>query len=191
MERTNRLLRCADLAVSMNLETIRGELGAFDGRLHRLACPYPGQIDCAENVRRLTEGSDMTSDKGRFAFGYDKAPRAQDAICVRATPQTHGGVRDVFSFARKQIEADITEGELSMARTELALSALLTALADISERRAFRLNDTHLSYGLPRGWTLSPPPCPSSPLGVGQKPHTAACASGWPCSRRTGSWLRT
>lgn len=31
----------------------------------------------------------------------------------------------------------------------------------------------------------------AGPLGVGQRPHTAACASGWPCSRRTGSWLRT
>lgn len=152
LARTHRLLRYADLAAAMNLEAIRGELGAFDDRLHRLARPYPGQIDCAENIRRLTEGSEMTCDKGRFAFGYDKAPRVQDAICVRATPQTHGGVRDVFSFARKQIEADIAEGESTMARTELALSALLTALADlahISERRAFRLNDTHLSYGLP------------------------------------------
>ncbi len=150
--RAGRLLRYADLAVAMNLEAIRGELGAFDDRLHRLARPYRGQIDCAENVRRLTSGSDMTCDKGRFAFGYDKAPRVQDAICVRATPQTHGGVRDVFAFAKRQLEADIEEKECFMARTELALSALLTALADlahISERRAFRLNDTHLSYGLP------------------------------------------
>lgn len=39
-----------------------------------------------------------------------------------------------------------------MDRTELALAALLTAVADlahISERRTFRLNDTRLSYGLP------------------------------------------
>ncbi|USF26878.1 MIO-dependent tyrosine 2,3-aminomutase [Firmicutes bacterium ASF500] len=152
LARTARLLRYADLAAAMNLEAIRGELGAFDDRLHRLARPYPGQIDCAENIRRLTAGSEMTCDKGRFAFGYDKAPRVQDAICVRATPQTHGGVRDVFSFAQRQLRADMSEGEATMARAELALSALLTALADlahISERRAFRLNDTHLSYGLP------------------------------------------
>lgn len=153
LTRTDRLLRYSDLAAAMNLEAIRGELGAFDDRLHQLARPYPGQIDCAENIRRLTDGSDMTCDRGRFAFGYDKAPRVQDAICVRATPQTHGGVRDVFSFARKQIEADIGEGEPFMARTELALSALAD-LAHISERRAFRLNDTHLSYGLPMNLVL-------------------------------------
>lgn len=150
--RTDRLLRYADLAVALNLEAVRGELGAFDDRLHRLARPFPGQIACAENVRRLVAGSDMTCDKGRFAFGYDKAPRVQDAICIRATPQTHGGVRDVFTFAKQQMEADMEAKDCSMARTELALSALITALADlahISERRAFRLNDTHLSYGLP------------------------------------------
>lgn len=151
-ERIRKLLACADVAAAMNLEAIRGELGAFDDRLHRLGRPYPGQIACAQNVRRLTEGSEMTCDAGRYAFGYDKAPRVQDAICVRATPQTHGGVRDVFSFVQRQTAADLAEEDRFMARTELALTALLTALADlahISERRAFRLNDTHLSYGLP------------------------------------------
>lgn len=152
LKRVGRLLSYADLAAAMNLEAIRGELGAFDDRLHRLGRPYPGQIACAENIRRLVAGSEMVCDEGRYAFGYDKAPRVQDAICVRATPQTHGGVRDVFSFAQRQVEADLAEESRSMVRTELALTALLTALADlthISERRTFRLNDTHLSYGLP------------------------------------------
>ena len=152
MDRTARVLRYAEVAVAMNLEAIRGELGAFDDRLHSLGRPFPGQIDCAWNVRRLVEGSEMTCDEGRFAFGYDKAPRVQDAICVRATPQTHGGVRDVFAFARQQLERDLQEGDAGLTRSELALAGLLTALADlahISERRTFRLNDTHLSYGLP------------------------------------------
>lgn len=151
-DRILKLLRCADLAAAMNLEAIRGELGAFDDRLHRLGRPYAGQIVCAQNIRRLVENSDMVCDRGRYAFGYDKSPRVQDAICVRATPQTHGGVRDVFSFVQRQTAADLAEEERLMARTELALTALLTALADlahISERRTFRLNDTHLSYGLP------------------------------------------
>lgn len=46
----------------------------------------------------------------------------------------------------------MAENSSSMARTELALSGLITALADlahISERRGFRLNDSKLSYGLP------------------------------------------
>ena len=152
LERTERLLKYADLALSMNLEAIRGEQGAFDDRLHSLARPFPGQIASAANVRRLLAGSQATTDEGRFAYGYDTAPRVQDAICLRAAPQTHGGARDVFTFTRDQAERDMAENSSSMARTELALSGLITALADlahISERRGFRLNDSKLSYGLP------------------------------------------
>ena len=145
-------LKNADIAVSMNLEAIRGELGAFDKRLHELARPYPGQIESAENVRRITAGSQLTTDAGRYAFGYDKKPRVQDAICVRATPQTHGGARDIFHWCESQVLADWNERSFSLYRTEYAMDALATALADvahISERRSFRLNDTRLSYGLP------------------------------------------
>ena len=98
LERTERLLKYADLALSMNLEAIRGEQGAFDDRLHSLARPFPGQIASAANVRRLLADSQATTDEGRFAYGYDTAPRVQDAICLRAAPQTHGGARDVFTF---------------------------------------------------------------------------------------------
>ena len=145
-------LKNADIAVSMNLEAIRGELGAFDRRLHELARPYPGQIESAENVRRITAGSQLTTDAGRYAFGYDKKPRVQDAICVRATPQTHGGARDIFHWCEAQVLADWNGNSSSLYRTEYAMDVLATALADlahISERRSFRLNDTRLSYGLP------------------------------------------
>ena len=152
LKRVERLLKHADMALAMNLEAVRGELGAFDDRLHSLGRPFPGQIACAANVRQLVKGSELTSDKGRFSFGYDKAPRVQDAICLRAAPQTHGGVRDVFTFAAGQVERDIADHSETMDRAELALTGLLTALADlahISERRTFRLNDTHFFYGLP------------------------------------------
>ena len=152
MKRVERVLKYADLALSMNLEAVRGEIGAFDDRLHSLARPFPGQIACASNVRRLLEGSEATSDKGRFGYGYDKAPRVQDAICLRAAPQTHGGSRDMFTFAARQVEQDIACHSETMDRTELAITGLITGLADlthISERRTFRLNETRLSYGLP------------------------------------------
>ncbi len=147
-----RAVKTADIAVSMNLEAIRGELGAFDKRLQELGRPYPGQIESAENVRRVTAGSKLTTDEGRYAFGYDKKPRVQDAICVRATPQTHGGVRDIFHWCAAQVAADWNSRARELYRTEYAMDALATALADlahISERRSFRLCETRLSYGLP------------------------------------------
>lgn len=147
-----RAIKTADVAVSMNLEAIRGELGAFDKRLQELGRPYPGQIESAENVRRVTAGSKLTTDEGRYAFGYDKKPRVQDAICVRATPQTHGGVRDIFHWCAAQVASDWNSHAHTLYRTEYAMDALATALADLahtSERRSFRLCDTRLSYGLP------------------------------------------
>ncbi len=150
--RADIAVKTADVAVSMNLEAIRGELGAFDKRLHELGRPFPGQIETAENVRRITEGSQLTTDEGRYAYGYDKKPRVQDAICVRATPQTHGGARDIFHWCEEQVVKDWNSGAAELYRTEYAMNALATALADlahISERRGFRLNDTRLSYGLP------------------------------------------
>lgn len=147
-----RAVKTADIAVSMNLEAIRGELGAFDKRLQELGRPYPGQIESAENVRRITSGSKLTTSEGRYAFGYDKKPRVQDAICVRATPQTHGGVRDIFHWCAAQVVEDWNVHAHALYRTEYAMDALATALADlahISERRSFRLCETRLSYGLP------------------------------------------
>ena len=150
--RAGRSIKMADVAVSMNLESIRGETGAFDARLHELARPFPGQIESAANVRHLVNGSKVVTDEGRYRFGYDKKPRVQDAISVRATPQTHGGVRDIFHWAVAQIQHDLYQNTKNLFRTEYAMDALATALADmahISERRSFRLNETRLSYGLP------------------------------------------
>lgn len=143
-----RAVKTADIALAMNLEAIRGETGAFDPRLHDIARPFPGQIASAANVRVITDGSKATTQEGRYAFGYDTHPRVQDAICVRAAPQTHGGVRDFLRWFGTCLE----DTECTLPLIEYAAAGLLTALADlahISERRAFRLNDTRLSYGLP------------------------------------------
>ena len=149
-DKAHEYMKVADITTALNLEAIRGETGAFDDRLSSVARPFPGQIDCAYNVRKLVAGSRMTTDEGRYAYGYDTHPRVQDAICVRATPQTHGGARDICYFAEKQVAASVLEGAALYA-VEYALDGLCTAIADmahISERRTFRLNDSRLSYGL-------------------------------------------
>lgn len=155
VSKAHEYMKVADVTASLNLEAIRGEMGAFDDRLSSVARPFPGQIDCAYNIRALVAGSRMTTDEGRYAFGYDTHPRVQDAICVRATPQTHGGARDVCYFAEGAVEKAITGGGGSYV-VEYAIDGLDTAIADIAhicERRAFRLNDSRLSYGLPMNLT--------------------------------------
>ena len=106
-DKAHEYMKVADVTTALNLEAIRGETGAFDDRLSSVARPFPGQIDCAYNVRKLVVGSRMTTDEGRYAYGYDTHPRVQDAICVRATPQTYGGARDVCYFAEKQVAGHV------------------------------------------------------------------------------------
>lgn len=144
-------LKAADLSLSLNLEAIRGELGAFDERLHAKARPYPGQLDSARNTLKLLKGSKATTDEGRYSFGYDQSPRCQDSISYRAAPQTHGGVRDTLRFLRESLEEGIDYSTEVHHQLRYALDFVMIGLADlgnISERRSFRLTDTHLSYGL-------------------------------------------
>lgn len=148
-----KLSKTADICVGMNLEAIRGETGAFDRRLHELARPYPNQIHVAENIRRIIEGSELTTERARIEYGGDHGPRCQDAICIRAVPQTHGGVRDTIQWLKESLQNEIN---LSLYNNNpqigYAIDFMIIGLIDlgnISERRSFRLTDTNLSYGLP------------------------------------------
>ncbi len=153
LKEAEKLAKTADICVAMNLEAIRGETGAFDKRLHELGRPYPNQIISAENIRRVIDGSEFTTEKARIAYGGDHGPRCQDAICIRAVPQTHGGVRDTVEWLKKNLQEEINSGSHRINPAigysiDLMIIAL-TDLGNISERRSFRLTDTNLTYGLP------------------------------------------
>jgi histidine ammonia-lyase len=148
-----RLTKTADICVAMQLEAIRGETGAFDRRLHELGRPYVSQIEVAENVRRIISDSEFTTERGRETYGGDNGPRCQDAISIRAVPQTHGGVRDTVRWLKEQLGNDInTIAEKTNPLLGYLLDLLIVGLIDlgnISERRSFRLLDSKMSYGLP------------------------------------------
>ncbi len=153
LKEAEKLAKTADVCVAMNLEAIRGETGAFDKRLHELGRPYPNQIISAENIRRVIEGSEFTTEKARIAYGGDHGARCQDAICIRAVPQTHGGVRDTIHWLKENLQNEINSGSHRINpiigySIDLMIIAL-TDLGNISERRSFRLTDTNLTYGLP------------------------------------------
>src|SRR5918911_1871066 len=59
-----RLLRHADIALCLSLEAMRGELAAFDPRLHK-ARPHIGQGRVARNVLRVTEGTKRCAQGAR------------------------------------------------------------------------------------------------------------------------------
>jgi histidine ammonia-lyase len=130
---------------------------AFDDRLHQ-ARGHKGQIDVAENVRRLIKNSSL----------IDAAGRVQDAYSLRCAPQVQGAARETLRFVYEIIGREINaatdnplifddedvlsggnfHGEaIGMAMDYLAIA--ICEVGAISERRTFRLTDGKLNGGLP------------------------------------------
>ena len=161
-----RLLDAADVVCSLTLEAVAGTDAAFDPAVHE-ARPHPGQLACAANLARLTEGSAIRES-------HRDCGRVQDAYSLRCSPQVHGAARDAFEHVRRVLEIELnsaTDNPMVFADGRVVsggnfhgapiavvfdyLAAALTDLASISERRQARLVDASLS-GLPA--FLSPDP---------------------------------
>ncbi len=153
------LARAADIAGAMSLEALTGILYAFDPKVHRVRA-HLGQVQVAENILRLTEGSGFVSGKN--------PQRVQDPYTLRCIAQVHGPSRDAFAYARRVIETEINSatdnplifptdrevisgGNFHGQPVALVMDFLGIAaaeLANISERRLERLVNPALS-GLP------------------------------------------
>ena len=153
--RACKLAEIADISGCLSLEALNGTKLAFDPRIHALR-PHPRQEKCAENLRKILEGSEFTRP-------YDET-NVQDAYTLRCIPQVHGACRDAIDYAEWVIKIELNavtdnplifiddeenievisggnfHGEpLALAMDYLAIA--LTELANISERRIMRLTD--------------------------------------------------
>ena len=168
----------AEVALALSLEAMRGELAAFDARVHT-ARPHPGQGETASILRRLTAGSQRCTESARQVALPDEgrlpaqtiSARVQDAYSLRCAPQVHGPVRDALDYVDKVLAVEINSstdnplifeaGEgyevLSggnfhgqyLAQVMDLLAMVMADLGSISERRTYRLLDPTMSYGLP------------------------------------------
>ena len=154
------LSKMADIAAAMSLEVLLGSRTEFDPRIHQ-ARPHPGQVAAADNMRRITQNSEMISS-------HKDCSRVQDAYTLRCSPQVHGASKDAITYAKGVVETEInssTNNPLIFSDSEefllggnfhgqpvgLVLDFLCIAvaeLANISERRIERLINPQLS-GLP------------------------------------------
>ncbi|MGL4496691.1 MAG: HAL/PAL/TAL family ammonia-lyase [Beijerinckiaceae bacterium] len=180
MEDAKNLLKLADITMALSLECLRGELAAFDARVHR-ARPHPGQALVARNVLKIAGDSKRCGeaarqlifpDEGR-APGSKASPRVQDVYSLRCAPQVHGPVREALDYINRVMGTEINSatdnplicedgkggytcisaGHFHGAYVAQAMDMLAIAMTDlgsIAERRLARLVDPTLSYGLPR-----------------------------------------
>lgn len=172
-----RLAKDTDIAAALSLEAVRGETAAFDARIHEVR-KQKGQIDCADNIRRLVAGSERTTEQARQihlphdVLHPEYKPRVQDVYSLRCLPQVQGAVRDNLAYVSNLVEKEINaatdnplvfwdeKGKLEfisggnfhgepIAFAMDILAMSLAELGNISERRTFNMLDPTLSYGLP------------------------------------------
>lgn len=170
------LVLLADLAAALSVEAMRGEPGAFDERIHALR-PHRGQSISASNIRKCLQdsqwvGIDAQKINIKDPQGPANKPRVQDAYSLRCAPQVHGPVHDTLKRAIEVALVEMNsgtdnplffmEGEKlkvisggNFHGTETGYQAdflkiAATDIANISDRRLYRLINADLSYGLPQ-----------------------------------------
>jgi histidine ammonia-lyase len=156
----NKWLKHAEIAASMSLEALLANLKPYDERLHKLR-GFPGAVRSARAISKCLEGSDLLTGKIKH--------KVQDAYSMRSTPQVIGTAHDAIAYARKQIEIElngigdnpifIPEDDLTLTGANFQgspvalpmdmISAAVTMVSVMSERRMNRLNNPALSVGLP------------------------------------------
>ncbi len=165
-----RLIKTAEIAASLSLEALKGIYDAFDERI-QLVRPHPGQIQTAQNIRRITKGSQMIKWSGQALEEVEESESRppQDPYSLRCIPQVLGATRDAASYARGVVEREInsvTDNPLIFVNDEECLSGgnfhgqpvsiamdllgiALATIGNMSERRVARLIDENLNQGLP------------------------------------------
>lgn len=153
-----QLAKWTDIAGAMSFEALKGTRYAFDKRINELR-PYKGQIQVADNLLRLIEGSEVSEKYKDY--------RVQDALSLRAMPQVHGASRDKIDHALEIILIELNaatdnplifeteDGGVSIsscnahgepiAQTMDLLAISVSELGNISERRIDRLVNPHVS----------------------------------------------
>ncbi len=156
----NNWLKQAEIAAAMSLEALKANLKPYQPELHQ-ARGFPGAMRSARAIRKLVEGGDLADGRVKC--------RVQDAYSMRSTPQVIGTAHDALAYARSQVEIELNgvgdnpvffpEKNLQLSGANFQgtpvslpmdmMSAAITMVSVMSERRMNRLNNPALSAGLP------------------------------------------
>jgi len=158
------LVAGADIIGALALDAALGTLDAFDPRIHA-GKPHAGQRRTAEIVTALVTDSPLRDS-------HRDCGQVQDAYALRCMPQVHGAARGALHYVAGAVAIEInsmTDNPLvlpaagggfdvlsggnfhagSIALPIDHMTAALTTLATISERRTDRFMGEHTSRGLP------------------------------------------
>jgi histidine ammonia-lyase len=158
LEKSQHLLKAADLISAMSLEALQGSINPFDKRIHNIR-PHTGQKVVAANIRNLLQESEILES-------HRHCGKIQDPYCLRCVPQVHGASRDTISHAIRVTETEInavTDNPLVFENGDIISGGNfhgeplaqvidfakigLAEIGNISERRTYLLLEGH--DGLP------------------------------------------
>ena len=149
LTRVSDLSLWSDLTGAMSLEAFMGRSDPFFEQVHRVR-HHPGQLETAENIRKILQGSDLMKEKRNYV---------QDPYSFRCIPQVHGASKDAFNYVAgvflHEMNA-VTDNPTLFPDDDLIISAgnfhgqplamsldflsiAMAELANISERRVYRL----------------------------------------------------
>lgn len=146
---TKRLSSAADVVGAVSLDAFDCRVDPFKPHLHTIR-PHAGQIQTAERIRKVLEGSEIIKRKKEYV---------QDPYSFRCIPQVHGASKDAIAYAENVFLTEINSvsdnptifpdeneiisgGNFHGQPLALALDFLAIALAElgsISERRTYQL----------------------------------------------------
>ena len=162
--KSKRLSKWADYIGAISLDAYDGRIEPFFALTHQLR-PHKGQIDTAARFMTLLDGSELIRNHKEHV---------QDPYSFRCIPQVHGAVKDSIRYVESVIENEINSatdnpnvfpdedmiisagnfhGE-PIAIPMDALAIAMSELANISERRIYRLISGQ--RGLPKFLVATP-----------------------------------
>lgn len=173
-----KLLRLSCVTGAFALEIFGGIDDAFDEDLHRVK-PHPGQLEVAETIRHLYEGSrnitrradmhELIRSQQQDGPVYETSINVQDVYSVRCTPQVLAPIAEAIELAARTVETEanssndnpiiipekkkiIHGGNFHGQSIGFVMDALCMAIAtlcNLSERRTNKFLDKKLNEGLP------------------------------------------
>ncbi len=144
-----RLSQWADKIAAMSLDAYDGRIEPFTEAVH-LVRPHRGQLETAARMREMLEGSQLI---------VNSKAHVQDPYSFRCVPQVHGAVKDTLRYVKSVIDTEInsaTDNPTVCPDEDIIVSAgnfhgepialpidflsiAMSELANISERRIYRL----------------------------------------------------
>lgn len=164
----------SQVLTAMMTEAMVGQIGAFHPFIHQTARPHPGQIEVANNIRRLLQSSkllDRSEELDKQDFEQEKSNQVlrQDRYPLRTAPQWIGPQLEDLVSAHKTLFTELnsttdnplvdvengivhhggnfqaTSVATSMEKTRLALAAI----GKIMFAQTTELNNAYMNKGLP------------------------------------------